>query len=48
LARDIREMMLKEHIALTAKVRGQPIAMAASKGPKAQDGVVKASGVQAL
>jgi hypothetical protein len=38
--------MLKEHIALTAKARGQPIAMTAAKAPRHRDGVVKASGVE--
>jgi lysophosphatidate acyltransferase len=46
LARDVRELMLKEHIALTAKARGQPIAMEAAKTPRQRDGVVKASGVE--
>jgi lysophosphatidate acyltransferase len=50
LARDVRELMLKEHIALTAKARGQPIAMAAAaaaaKPPRQKDGVVKATGVE--
>jgi lysophosphatidate acyltransferase len=45
LARDVRELMLKEHIALSAKARGEPIAMAAAKAPRQRDGVVKASGV---
>jgi hypothetical protein len=38
--------MLKEHIALTAKARDQPIAMTAAKAPRQRDGVVKASGVE--
>jgi hypothetical protein len=39
--------MLSELIALTAKARGQPIAMTAHEGPSG-DGVVKASGAQAV
>jgi lysophosphatidate acyltransferase len=46
LARDVRELMLKEHIALTAKARGQPIVMTAAKTPQQRDGVVKASGME--
>ena len=42
----MRELILKEHIALTAKARGKSIAMAAAKVPRQQDGVVKASGVE--
>ncbi|KAG4441420.1 hypothetical protein IFR05_003107 [Cadophora sp. M221] len=44
LARDTRELMLREIVAITLKARGQPIAMPAqnSKG-----GVVKASGAEA-
>jgi lysophosphatidate acyltransferase len=46
LARDVRELILKEHIAITAKARGQPIAMTPAKAPRQRDGVVKASGVE--
>jgi lysophosphatidate acyltransferase len=44
LARDIREVMLKELVALTAKARGRPVAMPAQNPG---DGVVKASGAEA-
>jgi lysophosphatidate acyltransferase len=44
LARDVREMMLKEHIALTEKALGRPVAMPA-KTFKSQTRAVKASGV---
>lgn len=40
LARDTRELMLRELVALTSKVEGKPIAMPAQDA----DGVVKASG----
>ena len=45
LARDTRELMLKEIVALTAKKRGHPVAMPAQSSG---DGVVKASGVEAM
>lgn len=45
LARDTRELMLREIVALTAKARGQPIAMPAQN---LGDGVVKASGAEAI
>lgn len=44
LARDTREMMLREIVALTSKHRGRPVAMPAQNSA---DGVVKASGVEA-
>lgn len=44
LARDTRDLMLKEIVALTARARGQPITMPADSS---KDGVVKASGVEA-
>ena len=44
LARDTRELMLKEIVALTAKARGRPVAMPARNSG---DGVVKASGSEA-
>ncbi len=43
LARDTRELMLKELMSLTARARGQPIAMAEQTSG---DGAVKASGVE--
>jgi lysophosphatidate acyltransferase len=54
LTRDVRDLMLREHIALTATARGQPLAMTASAAaaqpkqtsPQQRDGVVKASGVE--
>jgi lysophosphatidate acyltransferase len=45
LARDVREMMLKEHLALTAKARGHPVAVPASQSKKLDGRAVKASGV---
>jgi lysophosphatidate acyltransferase len=44
LARDTRELMLREIVSLTAKARGRPVAMPAHKSG---DGVVKASGTEA-
>ncbi|KAL3419320.1 1-acyl-sn-glycerol-3-phosphate acyltransferase [Phlyctema vagabunda] len=44
LARDTRELMLKEIVALTSKQKGRPIAMPARNSG---DGVVKASGLEA-
>ncbi len=44
LARDTRDLMLREMVSLTAKARGRPIAMPAQKSG---DGVVKASGAEA-
>ncbi|KAH9214582.1 hypothetical protein DL95DRAFT_365426 [Leptodontidium sp. 2 PMI_412] len=44
LARDTRELMLREIVAITSKARGQPIAMPAQNS---KDGVVKASGSEA-
>ena len=44
LARDTRELMLREMVALTSKARGRPVAMTAQNSG---DGVVKASGVEA-
>lgn len=44
LTRDTREMMLQELVNLTARQRGQPIAMPADNGT---NGVVKASGAEA-
>jgi len=44
LARDTRELMLREIVALTSKARGRPIAMPAQNSG---DGVVKASGAEA-
>ncbi|TVY32382.1 putative 1-acyl-sn-glycerol-3-phosphate acyltransferase [Lachnellula subtilissima] len=44
LARDTRELMLREMVSLTAKARGEPVAMPAENPI---DGVVKASGVEA-
>jgi len=43
LARDTRELMLREIVALTSKARGKPIAMPAQNSG---DGVVKASGAE--
>ncbi|KAI2472053.1 acyltransferase-domain-containing protein [Annulohypoxylon bovei var. microspora] len=43
LTRSTRELMLKEMVALTQKVRNKPIAMPATSG----DGVVRASGAEA-
>lgn len=43
LARDTRELMLKELVALTSRKEGKPIAMPAENG----SGVVKASGAEA-
>jgi len=47
LARDTRELMLKEITALTARQRGQPIAMQAQHSEGSGDDVVKASGAEA-
>ncbi|KAH7412811.1 hypothetical protein BKA64DRAFT_616341 [Cadophora sp. MPI-SDFR-AT-0126] len=44
LARDTRELMLQQIVALTAKARGRPVAMPAQNSG---DGVVKASGAEA-
>jgi len=44
LARDTRELMLREIVAITSKARGRPVAMPAQSS---EDGVVKASGVEA-
>ncbi|CZT48755.1 related to sn2-acylglyceride fatty acyltransferase [Rhynchosporium secalis] len=44
LARDTRELMLREIAALTSKARGQPIAMPEQNSG---DGVIKASGAEA-
>jgi len=44
LARDTRELMLKELVSLTSKARGRPVAMPAQNS---RDGVVKASGAEA-
>jgi lysophosphatidate acyltransferase len=44
LARDTRELMLREIVALTAKARGRPVAMPAQNPG---DGVVKTSGAEA-
>lgn len=44
LARDTRDLMLREIVALTEKARGHPIAMPAQN---AGDGVIKASGAEA-
>jgi len=44
LARDTRELMLREMVSLTAKARGRPVAMPPQKS---RDGVVKASGSEA-
>jgi len=44
LARGTRELMLKEILSLTARARGQPIAMPAQHY---EDGVIKASGAEA-
>jgi len=44
LTRDIRDLMLREIVSLTAKTRGQPIALPARNSG---DGVVKASGAEA-
>ncbi|KAG0647575.1 putative 1-acyl-sn-glycerol-3-phosphate acyltransferase [Hyphodiscus hymeniophilus] len=44
LARDTRELMLREIIALTSRARGHPVAMPATDPG---DGVVKASGAEA-
>lgn len=43
LTQNVRELMLNELLSLTAKARGQPIAMPAQKSG---DGVVKASGAK--
>ena len=43
LARDTRDLMLREMVSLTAKARGRPVAMPAQKSG---DGVVKASGAE--
>jgi lysophosphatidate acyltransferase len=43
LARDTRELMLREIVSLTERARGQPIAMPAQNSG---DGVVKASGAE--
>lgn len=43
LARDTREVMLKELVALTSRREGKPIAMPAQNA----DGVVKATGAEA-
>ena len=43
LVRDTRELMLKELVNLTSKVRGRPLAMPAQNSG---DGVVKASGAE--
>jgi len=44
LARDTRELMLREIVSLTAKARGRPVAMPAQSSG---DGIVKASGAEA-
>ncbi|PVH78150.1 1-acylglycerol-3-phosphate O [Cadophora sp. DSE1049] len=44
LARDTRELMLREIVAMTSKARGRPVAMPAQNSG---DGVVKASGAEA-
>merc|ERR1712169_64276 len=44
LARDTRELMLREIVAITSKARGRPVAMPAQNSG---DGVVKASGAEA-
>jgi lysophosphatidate acyltransferase len=44
LARDTRELMLKELVSLTSKARGEPLAVPAQSF---HDGVVKASGAEA-
>ncbi|PMD55173.1 1-acyl-sn-glycerol-3-phosphate-acyltransferas-like protein [Hyaloscypha bicolor E] len=44
LTRDTRELMLREMVSLTAKARGQPVAMPVQSSG---DGVVKASGAEA-
>jgi len=44
LARDTRELMLREMVSLTAKARGKPVAMPIENP---LDGVVKASGAEA-
>ncbi|KAF4628053.1 hypothetical protein G7Y89_g10092 [Cudoniella acicularis] len=44
LARDTRELMLREIVSLTEKMRGHPLAMSAQN---VGDGVVKASGAEA-
>lgn len=43
LARDTRDLMLREMVRLTAKARGEPVAMPAENPI---DGVVKASGAE--
>lgn len=44
LTRDTRDLMLREIVNLTAKTRGQPVAISAQNSA---DGVVKASGAEA-
>jgi len=44
LTRDTRDLMLREIVSLTAKTRGQPMAIPAQNS---RDGVVKASGAEA-
>ena len=44
LARDTRELMLRELVNITSKARGRPIAMPAQRSG---DGVIKSSGVEA-
>jgi lysophosphatidate acyltransferase len=44
LTRDTRDLMLREMVSLTAKTRGQPMAIPAKNSG---DGVVKASGAEA-
>jgi lysophosphatidate acyltransferase len=43
LTQNVREDMLKELVSLTAKARGEPIALPAKSS---RDGVVKASGAK--
>ncbi len=43
LARDTRDLMLRELVGLTSKARGRPVAMPAQNSG---DGVVKASGAE--
>ena len=48
LARDVRELMLKEHLALSEKARGHKIAIPTTQPTKSQDRAVKASGVDGM
>lgn len=44
LARDTRDLMLREMVSLTAKSRGEPVAMPSDS---MVEGIVKASGLEA-